>query len=139
AHGGAERGPTRVRVLDHDRRGLVELEQERKCRREIEEVVVAELGPVQRLHRRQPERRGADEPIERRRLMRVLAVLERQRTLPLEAEQRRIFVVSRAGFAGTLLGPPCEERRNRGVVLRGPSKRVCGEARARLVTQLTIG
>ena len=61
--------------------------------REVEHVVVAELGAVQLLHAGQPDRRGAHDPIERRRLVRVLAVAQRRTLAPpraaKDAETRR--------------------------------------------------
>ena len=76
AHGAPERGAARVGVLDHHCRRLLELEQQAQRRREVEQVVVAELGAVQLLHAGQPHRRRADDPVERRRLVRVLAVAQ---------------------------------------------------------------
>src|SRR2546428_649844 len=62
--GGAHRrraaDTTRVRVLDDDGRRLLELEQERECGREVEQVVVAELRTVELLHGGEAHGRRAD-------------------------------------------------------------------------------
>src|SRR5207302_4361072 len=87
-HGGADRGgtrgPARVRVLDDDRCGLVELEQQRERGREVEQVVVAELGPVELLHRGEANRGRADLTVERGLLMGVFSVAQREGPLGLE-------------------------------------------------------
>ena len=70
------RRAARVRVLDHDRGRLVELEQQRERGREVEQVVVAELRAMQLFHRGQPDRRCARDLVKRRGLMRIFAVFQ---------------------------------------------------------------
>src|SRR5881296_3167753 len=134
-HGGADgrgaRGAAGIRVLDDDRRGLRELEQERQRRGEVEEIVVAELRAVELLHSGQADRRRADLTVERRLLVRVLAVAERQHALGLESQRGRKELAPLARLRRA-------RRQIRGdgrVVLRRPPERVLREPEARLVAQ----
>ena len=63
-------------MLDDDRGGLVELEQQRKGRGEVEEVVVAKLRSVELLHAGEADRGRIDLTVEGRLLVWILAVTQ---------------------------------------------------------------
>ena len=103
-------------MLDDDRRRRVELQQQAERGREVEHVVVAELGTVQLLHRRQPDRRCPDDTIEHRRLVRVLPVAEIHLPLELQRLLCRILLsrILRIGVSRTDRAPGSIEARRGG-------------------------
>src|SRR5206468_5037567 len=73
------------------------------------EVVVAELRPVELLHAPETDRRPTDLAVEGRRLMRILAVAQRQGALGVEPQHGGKHLVSRARLAGAIEGGRSEE------------------------------
>src|SRR3989442_1348321 len=129
----AERGAARVRVLDDDGRGLVELEQERKGRREVQKVVVAELRPVELFHAPETDRGCIDLTVEGRGLVRILTVAQREHLRGVDPERARERGCRRTDRSERMRLAPLrgEIRGDGGVVLRGPVERFLREPVAR--------
>src|SRR2546428_10512470 len=83
-----ERHPGRIRVLDHDRRGSLELRREAQGRIEVDQVVVRQLLSLELLRGR---RRGERErlAVQGRLLIRILPVPEIRDLVVREAQRRR--------------------------------------------------
>src|SRR5207245_11646696 len=113
--------PTGVGGLYRARGGVRELQPQRARGREIEQVVVTELRPVELLHRGEAHRGRADPTVERGLLVRVLSVAQREGPLGLEPKRGREQLVASARV-GLACPYPRQIARDRGVVLGGPAE-----------------